>query len=102
MLTKKDAKLCLIRWIILLQEYDLEILDERGSENLVADHLSRLTYNEDALPLHENFPDEQFLLVGTITTWYTDIVNYLVSRTVPKELTHAQKAKIKSDAKYYV
>ncbi|KAH9718388.1 hypothetical protein KPL71_022206 [Citrus sinensis] len=102
LLIKKDAKPRLIRWILLLQEFDLEILDKRGSENLVADHLSRLTYNEDAVPLHENFPDEQLLHVGIVTPWYADIVNYLVTRTVPQEITSAQKAKIKSDAKYYV
>ena len=85
-----------------MQEFDIEILDKRGYENLVADHLSRLTYIEDALPLHENFPDEQLLQVGTITPWYADIVNYLVTRTVPEEITRAKKAKMKSDAKYYV
>ncbi|XP_052299705.1 uncharacterized protein LOC107175370 [Citrus sinensis] len=102
LLTKKDAKPCLNRWIPLLQEFDIEILDKRGSENLVADHLSRLTYIEDALPWHENFPDEQLLQVGTVTPWYADIVNYLVTRTVPEELTRAQKAKIKSDVEYHV
>ncbi|KAH9734758.1 hypothetical protein KPL71_017490 [Citrus sinensis] len=102
LLTKKDAKPRLIRWILLLQEFDIKILDKRGSENLVADHLSRLIHNEDELPLHENFPDEQLLQVGTITPWYADIVNYLVTRTAPEVITHAQKAKIKSDAKYYV
>ncbi|CAN6579352.1 unnamed protein product [Malus baccata var. baccata] len=59
LLTKKEAKPQLIRWILLLQEFDIEIRDKKGSENVVADHLSRMVHNEESLPILETFPDEQ-------------------------------------------
>ena len=58
LLAKKESKPRLIRWILLLQEFDLNIKDRSGAENLVADHLSRLMKEEDLLPISESFPDE--------------------------------------------
>ncbi|CAN6570903.1 unnamed protein product [Malus baccata var. baccata] len=62
LLTKKEAKLRLIRWMLLLQEFDIEIRDKKGVENVVADHLSRMVH-EDASPISETFPDEQLLSI---------------------------------------
>jgi hypothetical protein len=55
--SKKDAKSHLIRWILLLQEFDKVIRDKKGSENVVVDHLFRLTMDiiEDVTPIFETF-----------------------------------------------
>jgi hypothetical protein len=55
LLTKKDAKSHLIRWILLLQEFNLEIKDKKGVENSVADHLSRMQFeNSQELPIDDS------------------------------------------------
>ena len=41
-MTKKEAKSRLIRWVFLLQEFDPEIMDIKGCDNVIVDHLSRI------------------------------------------------------------
>ncbi|CAN6547364.1 unnamed protein product [Malus baccata var. baccata] len=65
LLTKKEAKPRLIRWMLLLQEFDIEIRDKKGVENVVADHLSRMVH-EEALPSSETFPDEQLMSIQIV------------------------------------
>ena len=84
LLSKKDAKARLIRWILLLQEFDLEIRDKKGSENVVADHISRLIVDSsEDHPILKTFSNEQLLFVDNITPWYVDIINYLVTGKTP-------------------
>nr|XP_016473489.1 PREDICTED: uncharacterized protein LOC107795375 [Nicotiana tabacum] len=105
LLAKKDARPRLLRWILLLQEFDLEIKDKKGTENQVADHLSRLEdppleFNE----IKEEFPDEHIFSVDSVVTqppWFADIANYLVGRWTPQDLSYQQRKKFISDAKYY-
>nr|GEV98582.1 reverse transcriptase domain-containing protein [Tanacetum cinerariifolium] len=60
--TKKDAKARLLRWILLLQEFDFKVIDTKGAENYAADHLSRLEnpYENvfDPKEINESFPLE--------------------------------------------
>ena len=83
-MTKQDAKPRLIRWVLLLQEFDLTIKDKKGVENVVADHLSHLTVTDqpDQAPIFDIFLDEQ-LLALTTCSWYANITNYLTTEQVP-------------------
>ncbi|CAN6687819.1 unnamed protein product [Malus baccata var. baccata] len=105
LLSKKEAKPRLLRWVLLLQEFDLEILDKKGRENVVADHLSRLvnasTDEADSLPLQESFPDKQLLAVTHQVPWYADIANYLASGEIPSEFSYQQRKKFLSTVKHY-
>ncbi|KAK1685007.1 hypothetical protein QYE76_045855 [Lolium multiflorum] len=64
LMQKKDAKPRLIRWVLLLQEFDLHIVDRKGAENLVADNLSRLeNIAYDPIPVNDSFPNEQLAVI---------------------------------------
>ena len=80
LLTKKNAKVRLITWVLLIQEFKLQIKDKKGVENVVADHLSRLTiaHNTHNPPINDEFPEESLLLVEN-TSWYAHIANFLAT-----------------------
>ncbi|KAK1666319.1 hypothetical protein QYE76_054478 [Lolium multiflorum] len=64
LMQKKDAKPRLIRWVLLLQEFDLHIVDRKGADNPVADNLSRLeNIAYDPVPVNDSFPNEQLAVI---------------------------------------
>ncbi|GJW18620.1 reverse transcriptase domain-containing protein [Tanacetum coccineum] len=101
---KQDAKPRLIRWILLLQEFDIEIKDRKGTENVAADHLSRIKNDEtsDDSGVDDNFLGETLIEINTKDEpWFADFENYLVSNIIPKGMTYQQKNKFFSDLKHY-
>ncbi|KAJ9556921.1 hypothetical protein OSB04_011535 [Centaurea solstitialis] len=96
---KPDAKPRLIRWILLLQEFDIEVRDKKGAKNLAADHLSHLENPELSLDskevIRDKFSDENLSAIKTIgedpMPWYADFANYLAAGVLVKGMTHQQK-----------
>ena len=105
LMAKKEAKPRLIRWVLLMQEFDLEIKDKKGSDNVIVDHLSRLEKTaeiEKETKIAKTFPDEQLFLLSVQTLWYVDIVNYLACGVVPPEFSYQQGRKLRIDCKFYI
>ncbi|GKA02074.1 transposon ty3-I gag-pol polyprotein [Tanacetum coccineum] len=81
---KKDAKARLLRWVLLLQEFDFKVIDTKEAKNYAADHLSRLEnpYENvfDPKEINETFPLETLNTVISCdnqrTPWFADIANY--------------------------
>src|ERR1043165_5207099 len=64
LMQKKDAKPRLIRWVLLIQEFDLQIVDRKGEDNPVVDNLSRMEdIPHDPIPVNDSFLDEQLAMV---------------------------------------
>ena len=105
LMAKKDAKLRLIRWVLLLQEFDLEIKDKKGNDNVIADNLSRLEKpmeDERENEIEENFHDKQLVQVSVQIPWYANIVNFLACGIMPPEFSYQQKRKLRTDARLFI
>ena len=84
LLNKKDAKARLIRWIFLLQEFNIQIKDKQGVENVVANHLSRVKVEShfEKAQINDEFPDDALCAMEKLP-WFANIVNYLATRELP-------------------
>nr|GEY58699.1 reverse transcriptase domain-containing protein [Tanacetum cinerariifolium] len=105
---KKDAKARLLRWILLLQVFDFKVIDTKGAENYVADHLSRLEnpYENffDPKEINEFFPLETISKLShhdQSTSWFVDFTNYHVRKFIIKGMSTQQKNKFFKDIKHY-
>ena len=88
-----------------MQEFDVEIKD-KGSENLVADHLSRLELKDNEasqVQINDSFPNKQLLVVSHAdwTPWFADIMNYLAAGIIPSDLTPQQKKRFFAELRHY-
>jgi hypothetical protein len=101
LLSKKDAKPRLIRWILLLQEFDVEIRDKKGSENVVADHLSRMNREDDKEPIEDKMRDDHLYRILYKDTWMINIIRAIRKMSLDHLDKNAQRRVMVESQKYY-
>jgi hypothetical protein len=82
------------RWLLLLQEFNITILDKPGKENLVANFLSRINNEGEVVLVEDNFPDEHLFAISTNSPWFVDIANYLATGKLPQHISPKEKKNI--------
>jgi hypothetical protein len=91
--------------VLLLQEFDLHIVDRKGAKNPVADNLSRLeNVSFDPIPVNNSFPNEQLASINVTSRdlpWYADYANFIVSEYLPPTFTAEKRRKLFYDLRHY-
>jgi hypothetical protein len=102
LLSKKDAKPRLIHWILLLQEFDVQIRDKKGVENVVADHLSRMIPGQDDKePIEDKMRDDHLYRVLDKDTWMIDIIQAIWKMPLDHVDRNSQRRIISQSKKYF-
>jgi len=85
---------CITRWLLLLQEFDITIIDKPRKDNVVADFMSRLNVDNEGEPIGDSFPDEYLFAISTNTPWYAEIANSLAIGKVPQHFSYKEHRRI--------
>lgn len=81
----------LAHWLLLMQEFDITIIDKLGKTNVVADFLSRLHVPDDPATIDDNFPNEHLFLLTAHNPWYANIANYLTTGKTPAHFSAKER-----------
>ena len=73
------------RWLLLLQEFNITIVDRPSRENLVADFLSRIQHDDGVKPVDDTFLSEHLFAMFVQTPWFSYIANYLATGNLPND-----------------
>ena len=87
-MNKYDVNTRIIRWILLLQELDITVLDKPNKHNVVVEFLSKLTHDVDRDLVDDAFPNENLFSISVQTPWFSNIENYLAIRQLPKHFSY--------------
>jgi hypothetical protein len=79
------------RYLLLLQEFNINVLDRPGKENLVVDFISRINHEGDSILVDDSFSYENLFSISVNTPWFADMENYLATRKLPSHLSPHEK-----------
>ena len=82
------------RWLLLLQEFNVTVIDWPCKENQVADFLSHLDTEGENVHVFDEFLDEHICAISTHILWFTDIANYLATWKLRQHLSSKEKQRI--------
>jgi hypothetical protein len=89
------------RWFLLLQEFNITILDRPGKENLVVDFISCIKNEDDDIPVDDSFPVVYLFSLSINTPWFADIENHLATRKLPSHFSPHEKCRIITQSDNY-
>jgi hypothetical protein len=89
------------KWLLLLQEFNIIVLERPRKYNVVANFLSRIKNEDDDIPVDDSFPDEHLFALSVNTPWFADMKNYLATRKLLSHLSPHEKRKIITQSANY-
>ena len=91
------------KWIVILQEFNLEFVSEKSKKSLIfADLISEFPSEAKELVWEDTFIDEHIFLISTLDPWYGDIIIYLQTLKVPTHLSRDERRRLHHVSKNYL
>jgi hypothetical protein len=79
------------RWLLLLQEFNITVLDRPGKYNVVAHFVFRIKNEDDDIHVDDSFPDEHLFSLSVNTPWFADMEKYMDTRKLLSHLSPHEK-----------
>ena len=91
------------KWIVILQEFDLEFVSVKSKKSLIFGELISYFPNLEEEEVYEDtFFDEHIFLISTVDPWYGDTIVYLQTLKVPTHLSRDERRRLRHVAKNYL
>jgi hypothetical protein len=84
------------KWIIILQEFDLEFSKSKSKNSFVfVELICDLPHADEDTEPRDSLPDESLFLISTFDPWYGDILVYLQTQHFQPDISHEERHHIR-------